>query len=88
MNLYQVIDIWKRVSEKELIRYRCFKNLQTNKYSVQSADYYRFPLNSVQVANLEKQFVELFVEQAPDERTESYESIAEAIAAHIRDFKT
>lgn len=86
MNLYQAIDVWKRVSETELVRYRCFRNLATNKVSVQSADFYRLPLDTAQAANLEKQYLELLEEQEPDKRTESYDSIEEAIAAHDRDF--
>lgn len=86
MNLYEAIDIWKRVSASDLVRYRCFRNLVTKRYSVQSADFYRLPLDSTQTVNLEKQFYELFAEQAPDERAESFESVEEAIAAHEREF--
>jgi len=86
MSLYQAIDVWKRVSARELVRYRCFRNLATNRYSVQSADFYRLPLDQTQVGNLEKQFYELLAEQAPDERAGSFESAEEAIAAHEREF--
>lgn len=86
MSLYEAIDVWKRVSKKELVRYRCFKNLTTNQYSLQSADFYRIPLDLGQVGNLEKQFVELLAEQLPEERAESFESVEEAIAAHEREF--
>lgn len=86
MSLYEAIDVWKRVSARELVRYRCFRNLATNRYSVQSADFYRIPLDQPQTGNLEKQFYELLAEQAPDERAESFDSIEEAIAAHEREF--
>lgn len=86
MSLYQAIDVWKRVSEKGFLRYRCFKNLETNRYSVQSADFYILPLDTAQTENLEKQCYELFAEQLPDERTASFVSVDEAVAAHDRDF--
>jgi hypothetical protein len=76
----------EKVSGKELLRYRCFKNLETNRYSVQSADFYGLPLDTAQAKNLEKQCCELFAEQLPDERAASFASIDEAIAAHDRDF--
>jgi hypothetical protein len=86
MNLYQAIDVWKRVSETDLLRYRCFRNLATNKFSVQSADFYRLPLDAAQAANLEKQYLELLEEQEPDKRAGSFDSVEEAITAHDRDF--
>jgi hypothetical protein len=86
MNLYEAIDIWKRVSASEPVRYRCFRTLATNRYSVQSADFYTLPLEPARAQNLEQQFYELLAEQAPDERARSFGSIEEAIAAHDGDF--
>lgn len=86
MSLYEAIDVWKRVSTKELVRYRCFRNLTTNQYSLQSADFYRLPLDASQAGNLEKQFFELLAEQVPDERAGSFQSVEEAIAAHEQEF--
>jgi hypothetical protein len=88
MSLYEVIDVWKRYSRTQLVRYRCFRNLAANTYSVQSADFYRLPIDSSQLMNLEKQFCELLAEQAPDERSGAFTSIEEAIAAHERDFSS
>jgi hypothetical protein len=86
MNLYEAFDLWKRVSARELVRYRCFRNLATNRYSVQSADFYRLPFDPTQADNIEKQFFELLAEQAPDERADSFDSIEGAITAHDREF--
>jgi hypothetical protein len=86
MSLYQVVDVWKKISEKRLLRYRCFKNLETNRYCVQSADFYSLPLDGAQAINLEKQHCELFVEQLPDKRSSSFDSIEEAIEVHNREF--
>jgi hypothetical protein len=87
MSLYEAINVWKRISAVEVVCYRCFKDLETNLYSVQSADFYRLPLNQAQTANLERQYVELLAEQSPDERDTGFASLKEAIAAHNRDFE-
>jgi hypothetical protein len=57
-----------RVDENTAIRYRCFESLLSKRFCVQSADFYRFPLNEQQIANLARQFVELFIEQEPSNR--------------------
>ena len=85
-NLYEAISVWRRISATELVRYRCFKNLATAQYSVQSADFYRWPIDPIQSDDLEKQYLELLTEQAPDERIESFQSLAMAIEAHDREF--
>jgi hypothetical protein len=43
------IDIWKRVDEKTLARYRCFQILTSGQYCVQSADYYHLPEEAPEV---------------------------------------
>ena len=89
MSLYEALEVWKRVSKNELVRYRCFRHLGTGKYSIQSADFHRLPLEPAHVANLEKQYVELLAEQAPDERAEScFDSLSDAIEAHDREFNS
>jgi hypothetical protein len=84
--LFKAIDVWKRISDSEAVRYRCFQCLQTGKYCVQSADFYRLPEKPVQSANLERQHIELLIEQAPDERAGTYETLEAAIEAHEAEF--
>ena len=86
MNLYRTIDVWKRVDQTTAIRYRCFESLQSKRYCVQSADFYRLPLDTKQLANLDSQFMQLFLEQAPSNRTTEHQTLEEAIAAHDKDF--
>jgi len=86
MSLYQGLDVWKRVSKTRVVRYRCFKDLSSGEFSVQSADFYRLPLDSKQVSELDKQFLELLSEQSPKERAGSFDSLQAAIEAHDRDF--
>jgi hypothetical protein len=84
--LFKTIDVLKRISDSEAVRYRCFQSLDTGKYSVQSADFYRLPRNPDESAQLERQHIELFIEQAPDERSGSYETLEAAIQAHEVEF--
>ena len=86
MTMYQALDIWKRVSDKQLVRYRCFRNLETNKYVVQSSDWYSLPLDGKRVTFLEFQFLELLAESSPDERAPAFESLSDAIMAHEQRF--
>jgi hypothetical protein len=84
--LFEAIDVWRRFSRARVVRYRYFRNVLTGRYSVQSADFYDMPLDSRQAARMERQYVELIAEQAPDERAGSFESIEAAIEAHDQDF--
>jgi hypothetical protein len=86
MPLYQSVDVWKRISKTRAVRYRCFRDLSSGRFSVQSADFYGIPLDPKQAADLEKQYVELFAEQDPDERAGSFDSLEAAVEAHDKDF--
>jgi hypothetical protein len=86
MNLYKAIDVWKKVDSDTVVRYRCFESLNSGRFCVQSADFYRIPADADQVRNLSSQFVELLVEQDPAERSREYATLAEAITAHDKEF--
>jgi hypothetical protein len=85
-NLYRAIDVWIRVSEGTLARYRCFEILPAGKYCVQSKDFYSLALSPDVPKQLDNQFLELLRDQAPDERGGAYETLEEAIQMHERDF--
>jgi hypothetical protein len=85
-SIYKAIDVWKIVDESTAIRYRCFESLQSKRFCVQSADFYRLPLNEQQIANLALQFVELFIEQEPSKRSGEHSTLEEAIATHDKTF--
>ncbi|MCI0538650.1 MAG: hypothetical protein L0Z50_25870 [Verrucomicrobiales bacterium] len=80
------IDVWKRLDNNGVIRYRCFRVLPDDKYCVQSADFYRLPLEPNTIQNMERQFLELLLQQAPDERAKTFASLEEAIANHDKQF--
>jgi len=83
--MFTSIEVWKRVDERTAIRYRCFRSLGTGKYSV-SADFYQLPLDPARIPTLDEQYIELFIEQPPDVRSGSFDTIEEAIAAHDDEF--
>jgi hypothetical protein len=90
MNLYRAVDVWKRENSGGVVRYRCFQSLNTGMYCVQSSDVYRVPTGAValQKFDLDKQFVELLIEQDPFQRAGGgHKTLELAIAAHERDFK-
>ena len=83
--LYRTIDVWRRRAGVA-IRYRCFEVLASGAFCVQSVDSYRISSTVEQVRFLERQFIELLIEQAPDERSATFSTIEEAIADHDREF--
>lgn len=86
MTLYKACDLWKRTSRSRVVRYRCFENLSTGYFSVQSADFYRIPLDPKQVVHLDNQYLELLAEQPPEERAGGFASLQAAVEAHDKDF--
>lgn len=83
MALYRTVDVWERKNSRTVVRYRCFESLDTGRFSVQSADFYH---DGKSPANLDNQFVELFTEQDPAERSGEHSTLKAAIDAHNRDF--
>jgi len=86
MILYRSIDVWQILDPRTLIRYRCFQVLQSDRYCVQSADFYTLPIDERQARSLETQFLDLLIEEAPDRRTTTFASLEEAIAHHDKEF--
>ena len=83
---FKSFDVWKRLGKQRAVRYRCFEILPGHKYCVQSADFYDLPLDENKVRNLEKQFIELFMEELPSRRSRFFDSVEEAILSHKREF--
>jgi len=86
MSLYESIDVWKRVDEHRLVRYRCFKVICDSSFCVQSSDIYHIPMENNQLEQHQRQFTELLLEEAPDARSETYSSLEDAIANHDSEF--
>ena len=84
--MFKAVDVWKRLDNGGLARYRCFELLPDHRYCVQSVDFYNEPLNVKTVHELDQQFIELLLEAAPNSENETYGTLEEAIANHDLDF--
>lgn len=66
--------------------YRCWRFFPGPRYVVQSADRIRFPVSASDVSKHEVGFWELFCEESPEDRSESYATLEEAIEAFDAEF--
>lgn len=84
--MYRAIDVWAHMSDSQAVRFRCFENLRTGLFSVQSSDFYSLPVNQERVRQLDEQQVELFIETPPDQRSGGFPTLEAAIDAHMASF--
>lgn len=84
--MFKAIDIWKRLDDTKALRYRCFQRLTDGQFCVQSADYYYLPIREEQVKTLDRQFLELFLEEAPDQRSSLHPTLEDAITMYNLEF--
>ncbi len=85
--LYREINVWKRLNQQCAVRYRCFEIIGGNRFCVQSADFFYYPIDYQQLKRSDEQFAELLIESDPDERAIAYSSIEEAIKRHEAEFE-
>ena len=84
--LYNLLNVCRRLSDKEAVIYRCFELIPGQGFVVQSADRISLPVSRERMQQHELQLWELFCEEAPEERARPYASIEEAIAAFDAEF--
>jgi hypothetical protein len=75
--MFKAFDVWKRIEPARLIRYRCFEDMGTGKFCVQSADFYSIPVRPEQLMQSEKQFLELMIEESPVTPSGTFDSLEE-----------
>jgi hypothetical protein len=85
-DLYRAFDVWKREGTQTIVRYRCFENLGTGGFCVQSADFYRSPVTEERMNELQGQYIELLLQESPFKRAGSFATVEEAIRDHIEIF--
>jgi hypothetical protein len=86
--MYRELSVWKRIDDKRAVRFRCFEEIGSHVFCIQSADFYSTPLKSDVVDNFDRQLVELLLEIEPAERSNWFASIEEAIVAHEDEFRS
>ena len=84
--MYREISVWKRNGDRKAVRFRCFEELESHLFCVQSTDFYSLPLTTDAAAQSDRQFLELFMEEEPVERSGGFATVEEAIAAHEKEF--
>lgn len=90
--LFKSISVWHRVSSENAVLYECLENLGTGLFTVLVATVVRLPAEGrPPVTAPTPSFVERFIEHddalaEPDEQTQWFASLQEAIEAHRRDF--
>lgn len=84
--MFREISVWKRVDDVVAARYRCFQDIETGEYAVQSVDFCRLPIDEKQLAYFDRQFVELLIESSPLARCEWFGTVEKAISRHDADF--
>lgn len=85
--MYRAINVWKKLNETTAVCYRCFENLTNGKFCVQSADFFNLPIDETVSNQLDRQFIELFLDEYPDVRSDAYTSLEEAIRVHDLEFE-
>jgi hypothetical protein len=78
MTLYRYIPVWRREVRAAKL-YRCFEVLGSGGYVVQSADCFSPETCHERHAQMDRQFLELLLEQCPEERMAPRPTIEEAI---------
>jgi len=84
--MYRAVEVWAHMSESQAVRFRCFQNLRTGMFSVQSSDFYALPVNPERFRQHEEQYLQLFIESPPDKRSSAFPTLEAAIEAHIASF--
>jgi hypothetical protein len=83
---YKKIDVWKKIDDKCVVRFRCYELIGEGEFCVQSADYFYYPISNEQLIKSENQQLELFLDIDPTERSETFSTLEEAILAHEAEF--
>ena len=86
LRLYRRHEVWRRISDAVAARYVCFELLGADSFAVQSCDFFRIPLGDQAIGHLDRQAIQLFIEDDPVRRSGAHASLVAAIEAHDRDF--
>jgi hypothetical protein len=86
--LFVELNVWKRIDDTTLIRYRCFRVIPDHVFFVKSSDFYYYPLDEKQITEREHYFLDSLFQDALEELPEEvYETLEEAIQMHDEAFR-
>ena len=86
--MYRELSMWKRIDAERAVHFRCFEDVASHLFCVQSADFYNLPVTVNARLEFDRQFVELFIEVEPIERSRWFATVDQAIAAHEEEFRS
>ncbi|MEY9757018.1 hypothetical protein [Bradyrhizobium yuanmingense] len=86
--MYRELSIWKRIDAKRAVHLRCFEDVPSHLFCVQSADFYALPVTVDARRELDRQFIELFIEVEPKKRSRWFATVEQAVAAHEEEFSS
>lgn len=81
-NSFQLIPIFKRISNQQIAEYVCLYCLKTKEYAVLCTNFYSPSSPNEDHAYFKKQTIELLLEEYPQIRCKWFSSIAGAIDQH------
>lgn len=87
MKLYRRFDVFVRRDSETVVVYRCFEDLDSRRFSIQSADRMKRPFDAEQSNQHVTQLFELFAEESPESRSGSFPTVAEAILDFEQSFE-
>jgi hypothetical protein len=85
MEFYKEILVWRRLGTGGAVRYRCLQN-RAGKYAVHNADVFPAQGEEDSFSQVDNMFLELFLDESPEDRCDWYEEIEVAIEMHDKDF--
>ena len=78
--MYEKIEVWQSSADNEhVFVFVCFKELVSSRYFVQSIDAIRPGDTGMEIGNIRKNTIELFLETSISERSQGFPSLREAI---------
>lgn len=83
--MYKLHNIFDRQEDIVTI-YRCFEDLISKKFYVQSKDSFYTPIDIDQLNSSNMHLIELFVDQEPRNRDKGYDNLQAAIENFEKDF--
>ena len=83
--MYKQVNILRNL-DRELHVYRCFENIDTGQYFVQSKDTFVMPIEKHLVEQSQIQLFDLFLDDDIEQRCEGFDCLKKAIESFDSDF--
>ncbi|USA48263.1 hypothetical protein NDN11_04615 [Acinetobacter sp. C26M] len=85
-DLFQLMPIFKRISNQQLAEYVCLYSLETKQYAVLCTNFYNPTSSNEDHAYFKKLTFDLLLEESPLSRCKWFSTIEQAIDQHYLEF--